>query len=170
MSLCFATSRSMQHHVRVRAQLASAVSSNTIARSPRHLCRIGNAACTNASGTTRHAHPSRRLLSSSVTEKAAQQEVLRAREAQRKAYDHYRRKNEPSFPFNLFRGRGTQRASESSSSSLHDRNVKIASYAAAVVIGALGATYAAVPLYKVSFEHASNSGRHIPVEREDLQI
>jgi len=32
---------------------------------------------------------------------------------------------------------------------MHDRNVKIASYAAAAVIGALGATYAAVPLYKI---------------------
>lgn len=50
-------------------------------------------------------------------------------EAQRRAYDHYRK-------------------SYRSSSAASERNVKIASYAAAVVIGAIGATYAAVPLYK----------------------
>jgi cytochrome c oxidase assembly protein subunit 11 len=36
-----------------------------------------------------------------------------------------------------------------SDDSIRDRNIQIASYAAAAVIGALGATYAAVPLYKV---------------------
>ncbi|KAL9184175.1 hypothetical protein ACHAXT_002261 [Thalassiosira profunda] len=36
-----------------------------------------------------------------------------------------------------------------STETMQERNVKIASYAAAAVIGALGATYAAVPLYKI---------------------
>lgn len=53
-----------------------------------------------------------------------------ADEAQRRAYEHYRK-------------------SRRSNASNDDRNVKIASYAAAAVIGALGATYAAVPLYKM---------------------
>ena len=78
---------------------------------------------------------------------AAKTEAQSAKEAQRRAYEHYRKKNEPAFPFNLFRGK--RKAPSSSESSIHDRNAKIASYAAAVVIGALGATYASVPLYKV---------------------
>lgn len=55
-----------------------------------------------------------------------------AEEAQRRAYQHYRRQQSPSF-----------------TSSQTERNYKIASYAAAAVIGALGASYASVPLYKL---------------------
>lgn len=55
---------------------------------------------------------------------------LSAEEAQRRAYEHYKK------------------ASASRDAS-NERSVKIASYALAVVIGALGATYASVPLYKM---------------------
>mmetsp|Transcript_3555 Transcript_3555/g.4702 ORF Transcript_3555/g.4702 Transcript_3555/m.4702 type:complete len:315 (-) Transcript_3555:138-1082(-) len=55
---------------------------------------------------------------------------ITADEAQRRAYEHYRR-------------------SSRTNSTSNDRSIKIASYAAAVVIGALGATYASVPLYKM---------------------
>ena len=63
--------------------------------------------------------------------------------AQRRAYEYYRLKNGIAKP--------TKNAATSATaeSSLRDRNVQIASYAAAMVIGALGATYAAVPLYKI---------------------
>jgi len=81
--------------------------------------RFGNGNC-------RNFHVNRTLYqqqsSSSVT--------ASKNEAQRKAYDHYRR---------------SRRASSFS----HDRNIQIASYAIAAVIGAIGATYASVPLYKV---------------------
>jgi cytochrome c oxidase assembly protein subunit 11 len=50
-------------------------------------------------------------------------------DAQRRAYEHYRKASR-------------------SSSTANERNMKIASYALAIVIGAVGATYAAVPLYK----------------------
>jgi cytochrome c oxidase assembly protein subunit 11 len=59
--------------------------------------------------------------------------------AQSRAYDYYRKK-------------GLLSSSSSSSSftmSLIERNQRIAWYATAVIIGALGATYASVPLYKI---------------------
>ena len=54
-----------------------------------------------------------------------------AEEAQRRAYEHYRKSSRTNSTLN------------------NERNIKIASYAAAAVIGALGATYASVPLYKM---------------------
>jgi len=59
--------------------------------------------------------------------------------AQRRAYEYYRQKH----------GIDTTTPIKQTTESLNDRNVKIASYAAAAVIGAIGATYAAVPLYKI---------------------
>jgi len=56
--------------------------------------------------------------------------TLSPEEAQRRAYEHYRK-------------------SSVSSATTNARSIKIASYAVAVVIGALGATYASVPLYKM---------------------
>lgn len=50
-------------------------------------------------------------------------------DAQRRAYQHYYKKH--------------------SNDSTHDKNVQLAWYAAAAVVGALGATYASVPLYKL---------------------
>ena len=62
--------------------------------------------------------------------------------AQRRAYEYYRQKH--GIPSNK-----NNRQSSSSSESINERNIKIAWYAAATVVGALGATYAAVPLYKI---------------------
>jgi cytochrome c oxidase assembly protein subunit 11 len=65
--------------------------------------------------------------------------------AQRRAYEYYRRKNGlPSL-----KDASKQQHQQSTADAIRDRNIQIASYAAAAVIGALGATYAAVPLYKV---------------------
>ncbi len=56
---------------------------------------------------------------------------ISAEEAQRRAYEHYRK------------------SSRNNAFNNEERNIKIASYAAAIVVGALGATYASVPLYKL---------------------
>lgn len=55
---------------------------------------------------------------------------LSSEEAQKKAYEHYRK-------------------SSVSSSKSNEKSVKLAAYTTAIVIGALGATYASVPLYKI---------------------
>jgi len=91
------------------------------------------------------AHQSCRRQFSSNTANAANVEKITLTEsqsaalAQRRAYEFYRKKN----------GIDTSSSNTQSTETMHDRNVKIASYAAAAVIGALGATYAAVPLYKI---------------------
>lgn len=46
-------------------------------------------------------------------------------------------------------GTATKRKKPSDSSSTQDLNVQLAWYAAAIVVGVVGATYASVPLYKV---------------------
>jgi cytochrome c oxidase assembly protein subunit 11 len=69
--------------------------------------------------------------------------------AQRRAYEYYRRKNGLPSSKNTSKGQQQQQQHQSTSDTIRDRNIQIASYAAAAVIGALGATYAAVPLYKV---------------------
>mmetsp|Transcript_21293 Transcript_21293/g.29863 ORF Transcript_21293/g.29863 Transcript_21293/m.29863 type:complete len:391 (+) Transcript_21293:168-1340(+) len=53
-------------------------------------------------------------------------------EAQRRAYAHYQRNS-----------------SSTSHTTINDNHIRVASYALAAVIGALGATYASVPLYKM---------------------
>jgi len=82
----------------------------------------------------------------STTEQQAEKITLTESQAaalaQRRAYEYYRIKS--GAPKNAKGGSNNQ-----SNESIHDRNVKIASYAAAAVVGALGATYAAVPLYKI---------------------
>lgn len=65
-------------------------------------------------------------------------------EAQKAAYDFYRKKREATLYYKLFGHRKPKKQL-----STEERNVALAWYAAAVVLGALGATYAAVPLYKV---------------------
>jgi len=75
------------------------------------------------------------------------------RETRRRVYERYREKNTLGIGlFSFFqrfnKGKGGSRAG-AGGGSVHDRNVKLASYAAAAVIGALGATYASVPLYKM---------------------
>lgn len=70
-------------------------------------------------------------------------ESQKAALAQRRAYEYYRQKH--GLPTN----KNNRQSTSSSESSINERNVKIAWYAAATVVGALGATYAAVPLYKI---------------------
>ncbi|GKY97781.1 hypothetical protein MPSEU_000736300 [Mayamaea pseudoterrestris] len=66
---------------------------------------------------------------------------------QQSALDYYKRKREDTLYYKLF---GNNKSSNRNGIiSMEERNVQIAWYAAAVVIGALAATYAAVPLYKV---------------------
>lgn len=95
--------------------------------------------------TQAHHHHHRRLFSAKPMNKA-----------QRSAYDFYEQKRNNTLWNRLF-GRRKKRPSAKASSggapsqelSLYERNINTAWYAFAVVIGALGATYAAVPLYKV---------------------
>lgn len=84
----------------------------------------------------------RQFSSDKSTEKIVLTDAQAAALAQRRAYEYYRRKN------------GIEATSKNSTQqqpteSISDRNFKMASYATAAVIGALGATYAAVPLYKI---------------------
>jgi len=65
--------------------------------------------------------------------------------AQRNAYEFYKKRRESSLYYQLI-GKRFQRKNSSTTA---ERNVAVAWYAVAAVIGALGATYAAVPLYKV---------------------
>lgn len=67
---------------------------------------------------------------------------------QRAALDYYKRKRQDTLFYKLFGSKNASRRRQSEFST-EDRNIQIAWYAAAVVVGALGATYAAVPLYKV---------------------
>ena len=82
---------------------------------------------------------SRAASSTTKAEKITLTESQSAALAQRRAYEYYRRKH------------GIENAPDAAEEplSMDERNIKIASYALAAVIGALGATYAAVPLYKI---------------------
>jgi cytochrome c oxidase assembly protein subunit 11 len=62
-------------------------------------------------------------------------------DAQAKAYEYYRKKG--------YFSSSNKNNNNNNNSTRQERNVKLASYAAAGVIGALGATYASVPLYKM---------------------
>jgi cytochrome c oxidase assembly protein subunit 11 len=73
-------------------------------------------------------------------------------DAQKSAYAYYARQKPVSLYRRIFPKSKTQILMENRAQaalSPDQRNVQVAWYAAAVVIGALGATYAAVPLYKV---------------------
>jgi len=91
--------------------------------------------------TGRMTQSSRRTLADKAGDGGIVQltEAQKAALAQRRAYEFYRRRD------------GIPKSSRKSNNNetIDDRNAKIASYAAAVVVGALGATYAAVPLYKI---------------------
>jgi hypothetical protein len=65
---------------------------------------------------------------------------------QQAAFDFYRQKKESTLSYKLF---GHRKRSSTNYATQHERNIQIAWYGAAIVVGALGATYAAVPLYKV---------------------
>ena len=66
--------------------------------------------------------------------------VGKKRSAQNRSYEYYRKKREGNWL-----GRWKRRTKVSA----EERNVQVAWYMAAVVVGAIGATYASVPLYKV---------------------
>ena len=70
-------------------------------------------------------------------------------QAQRSAYEYYAQKQKNTVWGRLFGGAKKKRKSAGQELSMYERNVNTAWYALAVVVGALGATYAAVPLYKV---------------------
>jgi cytochrome c oxidase assembly protein subunit 11 len=98
--------------------------------------------------------------SSSTTNNHSQPQQLKQteKEAQKAAYDYYQRQKQEGV-WNKIRNfiwpsasrkRATKTNSGSSSQQQQNqRNVNTAWYSVAVVVGALGATYAAVPLYKV---------------------
>lgn len=65
--------------------------------------------------------------------------------SQRRAHEHYFRKN----------------------ASVHDKNIQLAWYAAAAVVGALGATYASVPLYKLFCQVTGFGGTTQRVDLKD---
>lgn len=75
----------------------------------------------------------------------------RASDAQTSAYKHYRQQQESSLWYRLLGKRMAERRKRlgHSVSTQAERNVTVAWYAAAVIVGALGASYASVPLYKV---------------------
>jgi cytochrome c oxidase assembly protein subunit 11 len=85
-----------------------------------------------------------------------------ATQAQKAAYDYYRRKKESSIWYKLGFNRSKSQASR------EERNVQVAWYALSAVIGALGATYAAVPLYKVFCQTTGFGGttQRVVTERE----
>jgi len=57
--------------------------------------------------------------------------------------------------------------STTNSGRLHDRNTRLAMYLASAVIGALGATYASVPLYKLFCQKTGFGGTTQRVKQED---
>ena len=70
-------------------------------------------------------------------------------EAQRRSYEYYERKRmeSPLYRFRVWWNRNKKPKTDSSST--QDLNAQLAWYAAAIVMGVVGATYASVPLYKV---------------------
>ena len=87
------------------------------------------------------------MLSQRFATKHARSE---GKSTQQKAYEYYCKQGRISDD-------GRQR------SSVDELNIKIASYAAAVVIGALGATYASVPLYKIFCQATGFGGTTVRV-------
>mmetsp|Transcript_16584 Transcript_16584/g.45671 ORF Transcript_16584/g.45671 Transcript_16584/m.45671 type:complete len:308 (-) Transcript_16584:757-1680(-) len=63
--------------------------------------------------------------------------------AQNRSYEYYRKQREGSWFYNR------QQWANKRKLSAEERNIQVAWYMAAVVVGAIGATYASVPLYKV---------------------
>ena len=82
--------------------------------------------------------------------------------AQRRAYEYYRVKAGLPKQSKSYKHQSTYKED-----TVHDRNIKIASYAAAAVIGALGATYAAVPLYKIFCQTTGFGGTTQRVQLSD---
>lgn len=77
--------------------------------------------------------PSRRWL---MSPRRSLSSTSSAESAQKKAYDFYK-------------ARGYGNKTSNNTFSIEERNQRLAWYTAAIVVGALGATYASVPLYKI---------------------
>ena len=90
---------------------------------------------------------------------------------QRAAYDYYRRRDEEStLLYQLFGYRRRRRSNTRKPQlSQEQRNVNIAWYMAAIVVGSLGATYAAVPLYKVFCQTTGFGGttQRVRIDEDD---
>ena len=92
-------------------------------------------------------------------------------QAQRAAYDYYRRQREDTIWFRLFGRKRSKRTTGDSGSTQYQRNVNTAWYMGAVVVGALGATYGAVPLYKVFCQTTGFGGttQRVRIGQKDLE-
>ena len=96
----------------------------------------------------------RRCLSDAAGKASAEEaeaaSELSQRLARLRAYRNYQKRSAFDFgPLSLLNRFRRAPSSSSGGDTAYDPNVKIASYAVAVVVGALGATYASVPLYKM---------------------
>ena len=69
--------------------------------------------------------------------------------AQNRSFDYYRKKREGSFSFPSWFTLRRKKNIRKVPVTTEERNVQVAWYMTAIVVGALGATYASVPLYKV---------------------
>lgn len=75
-----------------------------------------------------------------------------SKSAQSRSYEYYRKQRENNSFWSFFGSRGRkqqQQQAKRQTMTVEERNVQIAWYMAAVVVGAVGATYASVPLYKM---------------------
>lgn len=104
-------------------------------------------------------HPSKSFVLVSSRSKSS------GHDAQKAAYEYYRKQQESTLWYKLFGNRKAKRPHKSAA----ERNVAVAWYAAAVVIGSLGATYAAVPLYKVFCQTTGFGGttQRVRIEGDD---
>jgi cytochrome c oxidase assembly protein subunit 11 len=89
---------------------------------------------------------SKRHNSSSATK--ASSDRPRLTKEQRSAFEYYRRKQDAESTF-ISKWWRQRRQRLEATTTVQERNYRIAWYAAAIVVGATGAAYAAVPLYKV---------------------
>ena len=159
-SCCCRTDMSLARYVIVR-QPQQRQHSLLLLRPPNHPSRIQH------QHPTIGWHPQRRPMnnSSNVATKEQQQQQKKVIDAtaQKAAYAFYgkqrgiKKKTKASWFSRIFGTSSTSSASSTSSSSSsvsqlqsqQQRNINTAWYSVAIVIGALGASYAAVPLYKV---------------------
>lgn len=125
-------------------------------------CSVASRQLTKAAGRQRvfpYAHPGNSIILVSSRSKSS------SHDAQKAAYDYYRKQQESTLWYKIFGNRKGKRPQMSAA----ERNVAVAWYAAAVVIGSLGATYAAVPLYKVFCQTTGFGGttQRVRIEGDD---
>jgi len=88
-------------------------------------------------------------------------------DAQRRSYEYYQRKRmeSPLYRLKSWWNRN-KKVKATSGSTTQDLNVQLAWYAAAIVVGVLGASYASVPLYKVFCQTTGFGGTSQRVQME----